>query len=175
MADLVFVELIIGGEIPRGLLAEILQLADDNELSLGYDIFPSLDNIPVFFDSFPKATHLVMHDNESRGIADLEAFLVRHGIPFDRYYPPDIDEVGSCLEFRPGSGACIERPCNENGKVLLYREKVCEFYDQIVQAAGNTVFDAIRFASVMKRFLEYIQPYKELPPFKIKEQETVLG
>ena len=143
MADHFPGEIHIGGPIPRAALRKLIRAAVDEDVSLeGYG-GPDADAEDLR-KAFQEGTIVRLYADQARYgmFADLEGFLVKRRIHFDRSSEAFCEYNAEVVRYRGGKEAVV-LPADQNGNVLLCREDIAAVLDDALLDASAKV-EAIR-------------------------------
>lgn len=161
----------IGGRVPAAAVAGLCDAVSEACVALDYD---GDDFTPVDGDELLAAVnaegvlHLVTHDAANGRFDDLEKFLVRHQIAFNRSSDPADDGGGERVEYRPGQkGPTVWVEAGD--KIMVDRQPIVA----LLAEAGDAVLDANRSSSqvlnmVLHRLGKLAGPVNPpLPPLQL--------
>src|SRR5436853_6904389 len=124
MSDYIAAEIKIGGRIPTALVPALCEAIAEQRLSLewGDCVFQPHSAI----DLLEAATNvdgvrmLRLYDDDAAWgeFPELEAFLEKHEIPFDRFHEGKFDTNPRLQQFRPGVG-CRDFPATSGGQIVV--------------------------------------------------------
>jgi hypothetical protein len=125
MADRMTIEIDIGGPVPRTLVAELVALIGDEGLCLDYDGCPfeaatEEELLALCRRNDRQGTlHLVEHEVAWGHLERLEAFLIKHGIAFDRWTDHKYEYDAELVQFRRGMKEPICRSSLQNKEPVV--------------------------------------------------------
>jgi len=178
MADCFPGEIMIGGKIPSALLEEFLGAVASSGASAGdYGDAPfdgrTADEL---LDALDGNGHLRLADAEARygQFDDLEAFCVRHGIPFDRHSDARYEFDAVNVMFRPGLEHPVEVASNNAGDSLADADALRPVAKELARlaTAGLTKDELLAAVATASKDLDALLPpeVEPLPALEIMEQ-----
>jgi hypothetical protein len=168
-------EITIGGKLPAALLDEFLgEVASTGASVGGYD-GPAFDckNADDLRQALDTDRHLVLADAEASygQFEELEAFCVKHGLPFDRHSDAKYEFDSVNVRFRPGMKRPVEVPSDNCGENLTDADKLRPVAKALARLATATLTKAKLLAAVRKasRKLDSLLPpeVESLPPLEV--------
>jgi hypothetical protein len=139
-------EITIGGKLPAALLDEFLGEVTSTGASVGGYDGPAFDckNADDLCQALDTDRHLVLADAEASygQFEELEAFCVKHGLPFDRHSDAKYEFDSVNVRFRPGMNRPVEVPsdnCGEKpdrevvGRGRVFRRRLIRFLRTAVE------------------------------------------
>ena len=171
-------EIVIGGKVPSALLEEFLGEVASSGASVGdYGDAPfdgrTAEELRGALD---EDGHLRLADPEAcyGQFDDLEAFCVRHGIPFDRHSDARYEFDAVNVTFRPGMERPVEVASNNAGDSLADADAMRPVVRELARlaTAGLTKNELLAAVAKASRDLEAVLPpdVEPLPPLEIVEQ-----
>ena len=143
MSDHFPAEIHIGGPIPRASLEELVGVIVADGASLE-DYGSPCATEESLREAFREGAVVSLYDAEaSFGQFDaVEAFLVKHRIPFDRYSDAFYEYNAEAVFYR-GRGEPIIMPTDQEGHIMIHAEVIAKVLDDgSLDAAGK--LEAIR-------------------------------
>ena len=146
MSDHFPAELHIGGPIPRAVLKELIGVIVAEGASLE-DYGQPCTTEESLRETFREGAVVSLYDAEaSFGQFDaVEAFLVRHHIPFDRYSDAFYEYNAEAVFYR-GRGEPIIMPTDQEGHIMIHAEVIAKILD-------NRSLDASRKLDAVRRLI----------------------
>ena len=169
-------EITIGGKVPAALLDEFLSEATSTGASVGdYEeaVFAA-GTVEELLKALDEDGHLRLADAQASygQFEGLEAFCLRHGIPFDRHSNAHFEFDSENIYFRPGMKEPASVPSNNAGDDLMNMDKVRPVAKELARLATAGLTDEKLLAAVRKasRKLKKVLPskVKPLPPLKVE-------
>jgi len=111
MADTVSVHISLGGRIPRTLVPDLCQMIRNQGVGLDWDqgLFQPATETDLQTACTESGTAIPLrlcdHDAPWGEFAELQEFLVKHQLPFDRYHDSKYEFSSELLCFRPEMGS----------------------------------------------------------------------
>lgn len=177
MSDRMAAKIIIGGNLPKEVMQELLEMAS------GYSVenfggpefrFNSAKklrtNLKNALERSEDGKRLYLYDDQASWgeFADIEQFCQENGIPFDRYTASMYEYPAEKVMFRTGMESPIQLECSSSD------EKEAIVPESIVKKAIEAIRkDPTDFTSdAVKQLEEYFTPeLEEVPPLTIKSKE----
>jgi hypothetical protein len=146
MSDHFPAEIHIGGPFPRALLDELIGVIAAEGTSLE-DYGSPCATEESLREAFREGAVVSLYDAEaSFGQFDaLEAFLVKHHIPFDRYSDAFYEYNAEAVFYR-GRGEPIIMPTDQEGQIMVHAEVIAKVLD-------NGSLDAPRKLNAVRRLI----------------------
>ena len=177
MADRFPGEITIGGKVPSALLEEFLGEVASSGASVGdYGDAPfdgrTAEELRGALD---EDGHLRLADPEAcyGQFDDLEAFCVRHGIPFDRHSDARYEFDAVNVTFRPGMERPVVVASNNAGDSLAEVDGIRSVARELawLVTAGLTKDELLAAVAKASKDLEALLPpeVEPLPPLEIVE------
>ena len=164
MSDHFPAEIHIGGPIPRALLDELIGVIVADGASLE-DYGSPCATEESLREAFREGAVVSLYDAEaSFGQFDaLEAFLVKHRIPFDRYSDAFYEYNAEAVFYR-GRGEPIIMPTDQEGRIMVHAEVIAKILDdgsldaprkldavrRLIAPAGTEPLAPIRFVDALR-------------------------
>ena len=104
MSDRFPVVIHIGGAVRRSVVKELIQFINSEVLQQDYGTpLPRIDSEEELLKYKEKGALVFYDDERAWGcFEDLEAFLVKRRIPFDRHQSPRYEYLGELVQYRQG-------------------------------------------------------------------------
>ena len=177
MADRFPGEITIGGTLSAKLLEAFLGVVTSAGAKVGsYEGSPfDATTAEGLLEVLDENRHLFLVDDEARygQFENLEAFCIKHNIPFDRHSSARYEFDAEKVMFRPGMKRPLGVPSNDEGGMLLNVETVRPVAKELARLAtakmtGDKLLAGVAKAS--KRLTELLPPDIEpLPPLEVVE------
>ena len=123
MADYFPGEIRIGGTIPGDVLEAFLGEVNSTGAKVsGYEgMEAAFKTAADLTEALDENGHLFLVDDQARGgmFEELEAFCVKHGIPFDRHSDARYEYDAENVSFRSGMKEPVSIPSNNDGEDLF--------------------------------------------------------
>jgi hypothetical protein len=178
MADCFPGEITIGGKIPSALLEEFLGAVTSTYAFVGgYEGAPfSGKTAEELRGALDEDGHLRLADPEARygQFEEMEAFCVRHGIPFDRHSDARYEFDAVNVIFRPGMEHPVETASNNAGDALADAGALRPVVRELARlaTAGLTKDELLAAVAKASSDLDALLPpeFEPLPALEIMEQ-----
>jgi hypothetical protein len=125
MADSMPAEIHIGGPVPAGLVDHLIATIKEEGIYLdwegtSFDAETAADLLALAKDGGEPAVLRLMDAEAVCGeFDDLESFLVKHGVGFDRWSDARFEYDAELVQFRPGMAEPHRCTTNSNGEPLV--------------------------------------------------------
>ena len=129
----------IGGAVPRKLAGKLCEAIKDSGASLDYGCAPfEPENADDLLAAAKTSGTLELMDDEATygQFEELEAFLVKHKIPFDRHSDAKYEFDAERVVFRPGMKEPQIQPATNDDDVLVRADDVMDVVKGL-EAAKN--------------------------------------
>jgi len=168
MADTMSAHITLGGRVPRSLVPELCQVIRNQSASLDWDqeLFePKTEaDLLAACSSAEGATPLFLCDHGVAWgeFAELQEFLVKHQLPFDRHHDSKYEISSELLRFRPDMGS-FHFLTNSDERIVVLAENMLPALALLKQVQRNLRRGAIQEAEPLVR--QCLATLKEhLPP-----------
>jgi hypothetical protein len=164
-------EIVIGGPFPRSLVPELLAKIQFDGAGFGWEetVPETEEDLVEKTDGYP----LMLNDHEAHygRFEYLEAFLMQHGIPWNRNSAAKYEYDGLLTCFRPGQGV-IEFYATQDGDPLALMEDVLYIKERLLEVLNGKSWGALKLA--LARIDKVAPEIEELKPFEIVDDEPVI-
>ena len=168
MADRYPTKIRVGGPVKRQRLAALIRAINAEGLQSDWgSCLPDITSEEELLKNV-EGGHLTYCDEERAWgeFLDLEGFLVRESIPFNRWHAPRYEYDGELVQFRKGMDAPATAAANDNGVIVIEAPEIQRIRD-ILKTAQN--MEDVRKAIVELNDLCFEADIEPLPPFEIKD------
>jgi hypothetical protein len=177
MADCFPGEITIGGKLPANVLETFLGVVTSAGAKVGGYEGAAFDATSAkgLIEVLDENRHLFLVDDEARygQFENLEAFCIKHNIPFDRHSSARYEFDAEKVMFRPGMKRPLGVPSNDDGGMLLNVETVRPVAKELARLATAKMTREKVLAAVTKvsKMLNKLLPpdIEPLPPLEIVE------
>jgi hypothetical protein len=172
MADRMSVELEIGGLIPRRLVDDLIAAIRSEELRLYCDEGPfraaTADELLKLSrrDGTPGTLHLQEHEVAWGHLEDLEEFLVKNGIAFDRWTEAKYEYDAEVVQFRRGMRRPVWIATLQNKEPVIAVRALKPIEKALARGQADRALKAL------KRAVGRVVP--PLEPLRIVDEQCVL-
>ena len=166
MSDRFPVVIRIGGEIRRSQVKELIPFINSEGLQLDYGTpLPCIDSEEDLLKYKEKGALVFYDDERAWGcFQDLEDFLVKHRIPFDRHHSPRYEYLGELVQYRQGMKWPQAAVTGDDWNILVQVCEVQEIRDMLQKSqSARTMRRALKKLNVLCEDLD-VTP---LPEFRI--------
>ena len=167
MSDRFYTVIYIGGKVRPPLLQELITVINNEELKSQNDMTLSQINSEEELLQCKEKNGALKFYDERRAwgcFEDLEAFLVKYQIPFDRHHSPYDEYNGELAQYRSGMKSPQTAVASDSCEILVYAADVQKIRDMLRRCKSpQTVHRALNELNVLCEDLD-VSP---LPGFRI--------